>query len=391
MRTQEIWHTVIIGAGASGLMCAGSFDAPKLVLEHNNAPGRKLNITGGGKCNFTHKTLSAKDYVCSQKHFAHAALAAFPPEKLLHVFKDASIKYEVREDGCLFAQSAADITRFLFQRAKKHHTTFSFDTQVLSVIKSNELFVIRTSKGIVYARQLVIASGGLSYPQLGAGALAWQIAQSFDLPTVAPRPALVGLRAEKDFRQQCKTLAGNTLPVQIRTQKQIENGSLLFTHEGISGPAVLQTSLYWQEGQEMQINFCPTVDVLSVLRARKNEPVYFSKILQSVLPVKITKTLLGFADLPAAQATKEQLVYAANQLNHFRFTPQSTAGYTHAEITCGGIDTSVLDGHTLQCKKINGLYFIGEAVDVTGRMGGYNLHWAWASARAAAANLSQQV
>ena len=390
MKTPQVWHTIIIGAGASGLMCAGSFDAPKLVLEHNTSPGRKLNITGGGKCNFTHETLSAKDYVCTQKHFPHAVLAAYPPRKIIDLFQSGGISCISRENGCIFAHKAADITQFLFQRAKQHHTTFSFNTQVLEVTKSEGVFRVRTSKGLFYAMHVVIAGGGLSYPQLGATSIAWQIAQSFGLQTVDPRAALAGFRLDKPWRAKCALLAGNALAVQIRIQKHIEDGQLLFTHEGISGPAVLQTSLYWKEGDEVEIDFCPGVDVLVFLRAHKNNTCHLSKILQPILPVKICKTLLDNYDVRAADASKNQLLQAVNTLKHFRFIPQATTGYTHAEVTAGGIDTRLLDPRNLQCKSVEGLYFIGEAIDVTGRMGGYNLHWAWASALAAANNLSRQ-
>lgn len=384
---KPIWHTIIIGAGASGLMCAGSFPAEKLVLDHNAGPGRKLDITGGGKCNFTHQSITARDYICTQKHFPSAALAAYPPGKIIELLRSAHIMFSRQDNGCYFATRAREITQFLFHRAKQQHTTFSFNTQVLQVTREKEVFTIRTSKGIFYAYHLVLACGGLSYPALGASGLAWQAAHTLGLATYPPRPALVGFRLPKTIREEYAHLAGNSIFVTISLGKHTEEGPLLFTHEGISGPCVLQTSLYWQEGKEIVINFCPNTDIAQYLRAHKNTPAPFSKILSDLIPVKITKTLLGSLDVRATDAPRETLLAAAQRLNHFNLIPVSTAGYTHAEVTAGGIDPQELDSKTLQSKKISGLYCIGEAVDVTGRVGGYNLHWAWASGWAAAQSL----
>lgn len=384
----EIWHTIIIGAGASGLFCAGSFAAPKLVLEHNKYAGAKLNITGGGKCNFTHLPISERDYVCQQKHFVHSVLAAFTPAKIIHLLEEAHIPFTRQENGCLFAKNARDITQLLFQRAKENNTSFSFNTEVLQILRENNLFTVRTSKGLFYAHHVVVASGGLSYPQLGASGFAGQTAQSFKLPVVKLRPALVGLRVDKKWRERCRLLAGNSLPVQMNIKQHQEEGSLLFTHEGFSGPAVLQSSLYWQEGEKMIINFCPSLEVLSYLKEHKQDNRTISKILADFIPVKIAKTLLQENDVKMPDATKQQLVQASQAINHFEFTPVGTAGYTQAEVTAGGIDTKSLDTY-LQCKTLPGLFFIGEAVDVTGRVGGYNLHWAWASAYTAAQALQK--
>jgi len=385
-----IWHTIIIGAGASGLMCAGSFRAPKLVLEHNNIPGRKLNITGGGKCNFTHRGVTERDYVCSAVHFAHKALAAYPPAKFLSFLREQKIAFCEQEDGKFFANKASDITQALFQQARHNNTTFSFNTEVLQITHQQDVFSVRTSKGLFRAYHIVVASGGLSYPDLGASGLAWQLAQSFNIQTIPPRPVLAGFRLDKSLRMLCKTLAGNSLPVKIHVGKHIEKGNLLFTHEGISGPAVLQTSLYWNEGEKIEVDFCPGTDVLNFLRTHKNSSHLFSKILADILPIKITKNLLGPLDVNMANATKSQLVQAGQQLQRFSCIPLSTAGYTRAEATAGGLAPDELYPHSLECRKIPGLYFIGEAVDVTGRVGGYNLNWAWASAVAAAKSLAEK-
>lgn len=381
---QCIWHTVIIGAGASGLFCAGSFAAPKLVIEHNPRAGRKLSITGGGKCNITHRQVSAQDYYSKHKHFCHHALATFPPDKLLALLQQNNIPYIEKEDGRIVTHRAAEVTEWLFQRAKANHTSFLFNTQVLQILAEPEQFCLLTSKGKIYTRHVVLACGGLSYPQLGATSLAWKIAPQLDLQTVSPRPALVGLRADTTWRPICRELTGNSLPVKITLDKHIEQGNLLFTHQGISGPAVLQTSLYWEEGKKLSINFIPHIDVGTFLQCHKQKNILFSKLLSPYISTKISTVLLQELDVPAANTTKSVLIAASKRLQHFDFIPAGTMGYTQAEVTAGGIEVSQFNPNTLQCKKRNGLFVIGEALDVTGRVGGYNLHWAWASAQAVA-------
>ena len=387
----DSWHTIIIGAGASGLMCAGSFDAPKLVLEHNAGAGAKLNITGGGKCNIANVYARARDYVGESPHFSHAALAAFTPQDMLALLQQAHLSFTEKENGQIFTQNARQVTKWLYKRAKAAHTTFSFHTQVLNVVYQNGLFCVQSSKGKHYAKHLVLASGGLSYPSLGATGLAWQVAAKFGLRTLEARPALAGLQMPKKFRDICCSLTGNSLPVRIQIGKHSQEGQLLFTHLGISGPVVLQSSLYWQEGQEISINFLPGTDVLSYLRTHKNKTASFSKLLTLFIPVKISKALLGELDIRISDAPKEVLRAVAQRLNQFYITPVSTSGYLHAEVTRGGVAGEELIPSTLECKKIPGLFVIGEAVDVTGRLGGFNLQWAWSSAIAAARMLSKKV
>lgn len=386
----DIWHTIIIGAGASGLMCAGSFNAPKLVLEHNSIPGKKLNITGGGKCNLTHLNISARDYVSTQTHFPHAALAAFTPQDMLELIRQARLPVDIKENGQIFARDARQITQWLYQRAKQHNTSFSFNTRVLRISYEKNLFCIQSSIGKLYASNVVLACGGLSYPDLGATGFAWQAATQLGLTAQAPRPALAGLQMPADFRAICRSLTGNSLPVSIRCGKHTETEQLLFTHRGISGPAVLQTSLYWKEGEPICINFLPQLDVLSFLREHKTQKNSFSKLLAPFLTEKIAKHLLADLDVRAADAPKQVLCQTAVRLNALTVVPTATAGYTHAEVTAGGIDTKQLLPQTLVCKNIPGLFVIGEAVDVTGRLGGYNLQWAWSSAWAAARALTEK-
>ncbi|WP_458401831.1 NAD(P)/FAD-dependent oxidoreductase [Candidatus Avelusimicrobium sp.] len=393
MSSHEIgqhWHSIIVGAGAAGLFCAGSFAAPKLVLEHNALPGKKLAVTGGGKCNFTNIYVSASDYVSRQKHFCKSALSAFKPHDFIRLLEEQKIPFYEKEAGQLFAYQAKEIVTLLDKRARRQNTTFSYNTQVLSVAQDKNGFKVQTSKGIFYTENLVIATGGLSYPALGAGGFSAQAARSFNIDVVEQRPALVGLRAPEPVRTICKMLAGNSLTAQVKVGKHLQTGQLLFTHDGFSGPVILQSSLFWQEGEKIFINFLPTINVETFLKENKNSPDLFSKILSSFLPVKFTKNWLAHSDVCAANAKKESLLEAAKKINCFEFIPSGTAGFTRAEVTAGGADCAAFNPSTFEHKKISGLFFIGEALDVAGRLGGYNLHWAWASAHACAKALQKK-
>ena len=381
------YHTIIIGAGASGLFCAGSFEAPKIILDHNPRPGLKVAVSGGGKCNFTNRLVTASDYQSTSKHFCKNALAAFKPQHFTELLQKSHITYEEREEGKLFAKHAGDIVRLLVQRAKAAHTDFSLSTEVLDIRQQEEGFCVHTSNGSLYAQHVVLACGGLSYPRLGASSWGIQMARKLDLPIIEQRPALCGLVVQKPLRTLCKTLAGNSTDVIIRLGKQTFTGSLLFTHEGFSGPAILSASLFWQEDMPITINFLPNVDVRTFIAHHKNS----TKNLSSLLPLRgsIAQTLLGTLDQPLSNASKTDIDTITRMLNGFTFIPAGSSGSTKAEVTAGGIDTQSINPSTFEVKQIPGLYVIGELLDVTGKLGGYNLHWAWASGFCAAKHLSK--
>lgn len=387
---QTMWHTVIVGGGAAGLFCAGSFGAEKLLLEHNAQAGAKLSISGGGKCNFSNLLVSPRQYVSRCPHFCHDALAAFRPPDFMRLLRENNVVFEEKENGQLFARRAADITRLLIRRAKEQNTHLKTGVEVLKIHREQDAFRTETSAGIFYSLNVVIATGGLSYPALGAGGFAAKTAAQLGLAVTEQRPVLVALRVPKQWRETCRRLAGNSLQAEVLVGKHKEAGALLFTHEGFSGPVILQSSLYWKEGEEIQINFLPSADAATLLQKNKNLPASFSKILAPYINARLCKTWLGPLDVRAADAKKETLRAAAQRLNQFTFVPAGTAGYTHAEATAGGIDCAAFNPHTMECKRIGGLFVIGEALDVTGRLGGYNLHWAWASAAAAANALKKR-
>ena len=385
-----VFHTAILGAGASGLMCAGSFDRSKIIIEHNAKPGAKVSVSGGGNCNFSNRFVSADDYLSQNKHFCKNALAAFKPQNFLDLLTQENIRWEERAHGQLFAFGAADIVRMLVRRAQKANTQILANTQALDVRRENGLFVIDTSAGPVRAQYLVLACGGLSFPSLGAAAFGIKIAQKFGLNLIEQRPALAGLTFPKELRERFKPLAGNSLKAAVSCAKHTFTDQLLFTHEGVSGPAALQASLYWIPGQPVQINFLPGENALTLFYTQKNHAKTFPTALCGKLSAKVAKTILGKQNEDLSNATRAELETAAQALNCFSFIPQATSGYTRAEVTAGGVDTRQINPSTFEAKKTPGLYLIGELLDVTGRLGGFNLHWAWSSGFAAAQALAKQ-
>ena len=386
----SVFHTAIVGGGASGLFCAGSFSAPKIVLEANPVPAKKLAVSGGGKCNFSNRNISAANYLSQNKHFCKNALAAFKPADFTALLDRTRVPWEERTHGRLFAKHAQDIVRFLVARAKEQHTRLALGVQVLNIKKEQGLFILATSAGTVRAKNVVLAAGGLSFPSLGASSFGLKTAEKLGLSLIAQRPALCGLTWPKELRSRFAGLAGNSLPVIIRQDKYAFADDLLFTHEGISGPAVLQLSLFWQAGLPIEINFLPGRSALELLHAFKNSSKTLATVLGNYLPGNIARVLLAEVNVPLANATRAQLQQAADRLHRFLFHAAGTFGYTKAEVTAGGVDTRALNPSTLECRQIPGLFITGELVDVTGNLGGFNLHWAWASAWAAAQTLRQR-
>ena len=376
--TTHIYHTVIIGAGASGLFCAGSFDAPKLVLEAQSSAAQKVFFSGGKKCNFTNKFVSAADYDCTQKHFCKNALAAFKPKNFTDLLDEALVPYEEREDGKLFGKSSSDIVDFLETRAKAHHTEIKLHTRVVSVQKTPLGFTLDTNNGIFQAKNVVLASGGPSFRILSGSTFGREVAREMHLPFIPQRPALCELEMTATLRKRFTELAGSSLTAAVQVEGKTITHSLLFTHRGISGPAVLSASLYWHKGQTVTIDFLPQESAEELWRAHKNSTRTLSSVLSEKMPVKIARALVADWDQPLANISNEHLKAAAQQVHAFTFIPAG-ANREAAEVTAGGIDTRCINPSTFEVKNIAGLYIIGEVLDVTGRLGGFNLHWAWAS------------
>lgn len=386
-----VFHTAVIGGGASGLFCAGSFNAHKILLEANSKPALKVSVSGGGKCNFSNKTVSAADYLSQNKHFCKNALAAFKPTDFTALLDEARIPWEERHNGQLFAKDAHDIVRFLVHRAKQNNTLLANGVRALGVKRENSLFVVDTSSGPVRAQYLVLAAGGLSYPALGANGFGLKIARQFGLAETEERPALVGLTLPKELRARFNALAGNSLNARVWCGKKEFTAPLLFTHDGVSGPAVLQTSLFWTTGETVFIDFLPGKNASQIFAAYKNTGKTFSGALaQEGLPVKIAKAVLGELERDLSNASRARLEAAALAVNRFAFIPAGTSGLTKAEVTAGGVDTREINPSTFECRRVPGLFIIGELLDVTGRLGGFNLQWAWSSGFAAAKTLEKR-
>ncbi len=389
---QTIFHTAIVGGGAAGLFCAGSFDANKIVLEALEKPALKVSVSGGGKCNFSNRFVSPADYRCAQKHFCKSALAAFKADDFIRLLDQARIPLEEREQGRLFTKSSArDIVHLLVKRAKEHHTRLATNVRVLDIQQMNGVFCLRTSAGTIQAQHVVLATGGISYPELGGNSFITKMAQQENWPFVEQQPALCGFTLPKNLRTVFSTLAGNSLPARVSCEKHTETDALLFTHDGFSGPAILQTSLFWQPGQQVEIDFLPSQNVSRIFAAHKNSSRLFSQVIADYFPTKkIAKILLGTQDRDLANASRAELDKAARLIHHFTCIPVGTSGYTKAEVTAGGLDTRGINPSTMEVRQTPGMYVIGEALDVTGRMGGFNLHWAWSSAYVAAQHLKNK-
>lgn len=389
MTETTIFHTAIIGGGASGLFCAGSFNNRKIVLEANSQPAIKVSVSGGGKCNFTNKMVSAKDYVSQGKHFCKNALAGFSYTDFTQLLDENNIAWEERENGKLFAYDAKKICKFLIERAKKNNTTISCDTRVLDVVEEKGLYKLITSKGIFLAQHIVFSTGGLSFPSLGANGFGLKMANKWGIKTVETAPALCGLNWPKELRLRFGGLAGNSLAVKVTCQKQQFQDALLFAHDGVTGPSILQTSLFWPEGTPITINFAPSIELAEFISANKNSTKTITNFLGNYIPVKIAKVLLNGLDVKLADMTKEQIKQVVECIHAFTFVPSGTFGYTKAEATKGGISTTEINPTTFQLRKYPNAYAVGEVIDVTGRLGGFNLHWAWCSGFAAAKHLEK--
>lgn len=380
----KVYNSIVIGAGASGLMYAAKAPAPVLLIDHNKTAGRKLLITGAGKCNFSNRNISAANYYSENPHFVKSALAGFTTAGILDMFGKYSVRFEEREDGKLFAQSARAVTDMLIKAAKQNGAEFVFNTVLLDVAKENGLFTLRDAAGREFlGRNLVIAAGGLSYAHLGASGFGHALAAQFGHKLITPRPVLCGLRFGAEMKKLFSPLAGVSCKAELKAGGETFRGDILFTHTGLSGPAVLQCSLYYKSG-EIKINFLPGHDARQILQDAKKSDKKFASALADYLPLRLARTLAG--EETAGNATKETLGRLLAALNGFSFTPDGSEGYSKAEATAGGVDTKEISSSSMESKKVNNLYFAGEVLDVTGEVGGYNLHWAFASAAAAAKN-----
>ena len=375
---------VIIGAGPAGLMCAieaGKRGRSVLVLEHMNKIGNKIRVSGGGRCNFTNINLRPDHYLSANPHFCKSALARFTPGDFIGMIEKHGIAYHEKEEGQLFCRgTSGDIIRMLSQECLSSGVQTLLNCSVAGITKS-DLFHISTNSCRIEASSLVIATGGLSYPDLGATDMGFRIAKQFGLKVTKMKPALVPLVFGQSDLKKFAELSGVSFDAEVTCGRRQFTGKILFTHRGLSGPAILQASSYWDAGNEVAIDLMPGVDSYGLLISNRQSRIELANLLSQYLPRKFSHRWceLQAPSQPLCRYTEKQLRDISYQIHHWTIRPAGTEGYKRAEITAGGIDTDELSSKTMEAKKVPGLFFAGEVVDVAGQLGGYNLQWAWSS------------
>lgn len=379
----------IIGAGAAGLMCAataGVRGRRVVVLDHAPDPGRKVLIAGGGRCNFTNRSVSSENYVSQNPRFAISPLKRFSQADFLELVERHGIDYQERELGRLFCvDSSREILDMLLRECSLAGVTLTLGTRVEGVTRRRDRdgFSIKTGRGTLEARSLVIATGGLALPESGATPLGYEVAKQFGLDVVAPRPGLVPLTLQPQDLRVVEEFSGIALRAEVSTGGRAFCENLLFTHRGLSGPGILQVSNYWKPGQPITINLLPEADLLQQLRhARGSRPkAGLASVLSPLLTKRIAHALCEWWGFEGRMGSlgNAALEEIAARFTGWRLIPSGTEGYRKAEVTLGGVDTAGLSSKTMEARDTPGLYAIGEVLDITGWLGGYNLQWAWSS------------
>lgn len=392
----QAFDVAVIGAGAAGMMCAavaGQRGKRVVLIDHAEKLAEKIRISGGGRCNFTNLDTTPQNFLSQNPHFCKSALSRYTPKDFIDLIKRHAIPFHEKHKGQLFCdRSAEDIIQMLKAECDAGKVSWRMPTAVRKLGKQGEAFHITTDAGEIIAQQVVIASGGLSIPKIGATDFAFRIAKQFGLQVIEPRPALVPLTFNESDWQSFIPLAGISLEVDVATGDKKTGGrfreDLLFTHRGLSGPAVLQISSYWKNDAALTLNLLPGLDVAQELlsakhQVKKNLANHLSqwlpaRLIEGWLQVHAFKPDARLADMP-----DQQLRRLGASLNQWQIAPNGSEGYRKAEVTLGGVDTRELSQQSMMANKVPGLYFVGEAVDVTGWLGGYNFQWAWASGTAA--------
>ena len=395
---QQRWDAVIIGGGAAGLFCAGlagQLGKKVLVLDHAEVLGEKIRISGGGRCNFTNINSSPANFLSDNPNFIKSAFSKYKPQDFINLVKSYGIAFHEKHKGQLFCDvSAKQIVEMLFSECQKGSVVIRHPVVIEQVTQDMHGWIVKTNHGVEHARSVVMATGGLPVPAIGATDFALDIARQFDLPVTAIRPGLVPLSFTSDEFSNLSELSGLSVPVKISAgQKGQRYGvcyfdeDLLLTHKGLSGPAVLQASSYWQEGEAITINWLNEVDCDELFNDEANRLKLTETILAIVLPQRLAKSFAEQKNLLGrkwAEVGKKDRQALKDLLSRWTVKPAGTLGWKKAEVMLGGVDTRALDSQTMMSKNHPGLYFIGECVDVTGHLGGHNFQWAWASAYACA-------
>jgi len=388
------YDVIIIGAGAAGLMCAGRAvqrGLSVLVLDHAKRAGDKIRISGGGRCNFTNIHCTHQNFISQNPHFARSALARYTPQDFIDLVERYDIAWHEKTKGQLFCDnSAQQIIDMLLSEAAigtDGGAELRLESEVLGVDKYDEGFIVTTSRENLEAKSVVVACGGPSIPKMGASRFGYELARRFDLPIIEPVPALVPLTFTGELKEPIAALSGVSANSVVSHPDQSFDEALLFTHRGLSGPAILQISSYWSPGDSININLAPDTDILSALKtARVETPRQSPEVwLTQYLPKRLASYFAShIKQVRLADMSDAALNNLALMVNQWHVTPAGSEGFRKAEVTKGGVDTDCLSSKTMEVKSMSGLYFIGEVVDVTGHLGGHNFQWAWASGIACA-------
>ncbi len=382
---------LVIGAGAAGLMCAltaGQRGRLVQVIDHANKPGKKILMSGGGRCNFTNTGTTPANFISANPHFCKSALARYTPGDFIDLVERHGIAYHEKELGQLFCDiSSKQIVRMLLDECAAANVQLRTECSVQDIERGADGFRVRTSQGQFHCASLVVATGGLSIPSMGASGFGYELARRFGHEVLPTRAGLVPLTLSGKHQERFAELSGVALPVEARCNGQSFRNSMLITHRGISGPAILQISSYWQPGDDLRLDLLPDRDALEWLRSMKRErgASELRTVLAEVMPRRLALRLCEqwLKDKPVRQLDERELLAAAGLLSDFPLVASGSEGYRTAEVTLGGVDTRKVSSSTLESQLVPGLHFIGEVLDVTGWLGGYNFQWAWASGHAA--------
>lgn len=379
---------VIIGAGASGLMCAieaGMRGRRVIVLDSANKAGKKILMSGGGRCNFTNYSIESENYISQNPHFCKSALSRYTQWDFLALIDKYKIPFHERSHGQLFCNdSAKDILNMLLAECDKAQVSIQLNCKIQDIeCKSENEFQLTTERESIQCSSIVVSTGGLSIPKIGATALGYQVAEQFNMNIIPVSAGLVPFTLQPKDKEQYYSLSGIAVPCVVSNEKQSFKENMLFTHRGLSGPAILQISSYWKPGEEIVVNFLPDRDVFKSLKEKRTDKVkgQVKNIISEWLPRRLVEVLIkqSLLTISIQDISNKQMSEIANNIEQWTIKPNATEGYRTAEVTLGGIDCTAISSKTMESLSVPGLYFIGEVLDVTGWLGGYNFQWAWSS------------